>query len=358
MAIQSIGIDIREANDKGAGKGRYTLDLVRALIQNAPETRFTLYTKTPNPHFPTTEQVKQVCIPGKSLFWHWNLRQNLIKDPVNWFLAPTSFVLPAIAPANQKTAIIVHDLIAFLHAKTHPWFPTWVEHLTLPRALRKAKLICTVSENTKKDLHKQFPFSALKKTILTPPALPNDIGYVTTQKMDLPPLFLLAVGTLLPRKNMGILFKALEELEEKHPDLQLCIAGAKSTGTKEWSSQLPQKLQKKVHFLGHVNGEQLCELYSRARVFCFPSLYEGFGIPPLEAMACGCPVIASKASSVPEVIGEAGVLVDPNDAKEWAEAIDHMLDLPVAKRYQEKGIARVKTFSWEKTARTLLEALN
>lgn len=357
MAIKSIGIDIREASEKGAGKGRYTLDLVRALIQSAPKTHFTLYTKSPNPHFPNNEQVRQVCIPGKALFWHWNLKKHLLNESVDWFLAPTSFVYPAIAPKEQKIALLVHDLIAFLHSKSHPWFPTLVERLTLPRALKKARLILTVSENTKKDLHKLFPFSALKKTILVPPALPTDIGYVTTQKLDLPNLFILAVGTLLPRKNIALLFEVLEELSEKHPNLHLCIAGGKTEKSHEILASLPAELKDRVHFFGHVNSEQLCELYSRARVFCFPSLYEGFGIPPLEAMACGCPVVASTASSVPEVVGDSAVLADPTQAKEWAEAVDHLLDLSTAKRYQKLGIARVKEFSWEKSAKALLENL-
>lgn len=360
MPTKTIGIDIREASEKGAGKGRYTLNLVKALIQTAPEQSFVLFTKTPNPHFQTTEQVKQLVIKGKGLMWHWNLRKHLLKAPVDLFLAPTSTIYPALAPKTQKTAVVVHDLITFLHAKSHPLFPTLVERLTLPRALKKAQLLLPVSENTLRDLHKLFPFTKAKPAIIASPAVPEDIHAVDTQKLDLPKKFLLAVGTLLPRKNLTLLFKVLELLSAKHPDLHLIIVGgrsAKSAPTFKALQVLPPSVQARIQFLGSVSGEQLCELYSRAVVFCFPSLYEGFGIPPLEAMACACPVIASTSSSIPEVVGDAALLASPFKPEEWAEAVEHLMDPLVANRYQHKGLARVKDFSWQATANKILGAL-
>lgn len=360
MPTKTIGVDIREASEKGAGKGRYTLNLVKALIAAAPQQDFVLFTKTPNPHFQTTEHVKQLCIKGKGLMWHWNLRRHLLKAPVEWFIAPTSTIYPALAPKSQKVAVVIHDLITFLHAKSHPLFPTLVERLTLPRALKKTSLLLPVSENSLRDVHKLFPFTKTKAAVIASPAVPEDIHAVDTQKIDLPQKFILSVGTLLPRKNIPLLFKTLELLSGKHPDLHLVVVGgraAKSASTLNVVQTLPQPIQDRIHFLGSVSGEQLCELYSRALVFCFPSLYEGFGIPPLEAMACACPVIASRSSSIPEVVGDAAVLASPFKPEEWAEAVEHLMDPLVANRYQHKGLARVKEFSWERTAKAILENL-
>ncbi len=357
MAIKSIGIDIREATAKGAGKGRYALELTRALIAAAPHLHFCLYTKTPNPLFPSSERLHQVVIKGRGPLWHLNLRRHIRHEPVDLFIAPTSYIYPAIAPRKQKTAVVVHDLITFLHSKTHPWFPTMVERFTLPRALKKASLLLCVSEHTKKDLQRLFPEAKAKPTLIVPPAVSEEIHHVDTQKMDLPPNFLLGVGTLLPRKNFSLLIEAFKRLHTKHPDLHLCIAGGKAAHTGALFEPLPPELQEKIHFLGYVSTAELCELYSRARMLVFPSTYEGFGIPPLEAMACGCPVIVSDASSLPEVVEDAALTVNPHRPDELAEAIELLLQPKAAKLYREKGLQRVKAFSWKKSAEKLLNQL-
>ena len=142
MATKSLGIDIREANESGAGKGRYTLEITKALIENAPDdVQFFLFTKKPNPLFPHSDRVSQIVINGKSIWWHLRLRKFLSRHPVSLFLAPTSFIYAALAPAKQKIAIVVHDLIAFLHSKTHAKIPTFIERLTLRRAIHKSRFI-------------------------------------------------------------------------------------------------------------------------------------------------------------------------------------------------------------------------
>lgn len=357
MAIKSIGIDIREATEKGAGKGRYALELTRALIAAAPDLHFCLYTKKPNPLFPSGERIHQVVICGRGPLWHLNLRRHIRHEPVDLFIAPTSYIYPAIAPRHQKTAVVIHDLIAFLHSKNHPWFPTMVERLTLPRALKKAGLLLCVSEHTQKDLEHLFPEAKSKATLILPPAVSEEIHHVDTQKMDLPTEFLLGVGTLLPRKNFSLLIEAFKRIHTRHPDLQLCIAGGKAAHTGALYEPLSPELHKKIHFLGYVSTAELCELYSRARMLVFPSTYEGFGIPPLEAMACGCPVIVSNASSLPEVVEDAALKVGPHHPQELAEAIELMLQPKAAKLYREKGLQRVKAFSWKSSAEKLLRHL-
>ncbi|MFA5855370.1 MAG: glycosyltransferase family 1 protein [Candidatus Gracilibacteria bacterium] len=351
MTTKTIGIDARAALHPQAGKGRYTLEVVKAALNQGKNVDFVLFTDSA-PLFPdsTDPHLRQVILRGKSIFWHINLYFYLRKNPVTFFLAPTSYIYPALAPASQKVAIIIHDLITFLHPKRHPFFPTLVERLTLPRAIKKAAQIFCVSENTKKDLLHLFSAAthsaAKKKIAIAYPAVSEEFHSVTTHKMSLPDDFILAVGTL-PRKNVDTLIKAF--LSTHVSTLHLCVVG-----------QMPPRTvpgHEKIHFLGQVNSAELRELYSRARMLVFPSLYEGFGMPPLEAMACGCPVIVSNISSLPEVVGEAAIKVDPRSPAQIAEAIKKLLNLAARKSYQSEGILQVKKFSWEKTAKTILETL-
>lgn len=357
MAIKSIGIDIREANGLGAGKGRYTEEIVRALIRQAPEIKFFLFTKTPNPRFENSDHVHQVLVSGRSLAWHLKLRRYLKHHPVDLFLAPTSYIYPALAPKNQKIATVVHDLIAFLHSKDHHWFPTLVEKLTLKPALRHSELIITVSHNTWKDLIQVNPESASKPHVVVTPAIGPELHAVSEARMELPDRFLLAVGTLQPRKNIQGVLKAFARVAASQPDLHLCIAGGDGWKTSTIFQAVPAELQNRIHFLGYVHEHELLELYSRTQMLIFPSFYEGFGMPPLEAMACGCPVIVSNVSSLPEVVGEAALQVDPHDEAALVEGITTLLDPAVQMIAKERGLSQAAQFSWDQSAQTLLRAL-
>jgi glycosyltransferase involved in cell wall biosynthesis len=349
----SIGIDIREARVP-SGKGNYTRGLTKALIERSPQTSFILFSNHADPQWQAYPNVTVLLIPGKSLFWHWNLRKYLQKSPVDWFIAPTSYILPAFAPQGQKTVVVVHDLITFLHASDHPRFPTAVERFSLPRALKKATLIACVSGNTLQDLHRLFPESKFKPAVIVHPAV--EAQNTQSQKLDLPERFILSVGTQLPRKNHLQIIRALDLLPEQ-TDLHLCLAGAKTSFTTTLKSKIPPHLQKRVHFLGTVNPDQLAELYARALLFVFPSLYEGFGIPPLEAMAAACPVIVSNTSSLPEVVADAALQVDPKQAQALADAITQLLKPDQAEEYRRRGLKRVKAFSWGQSAKFLLHAM-
>ena len=358
MATKSLGIDIREANESGAGKGRYTLEITKAIIENAPEDlRIYLFTKKPNPAFPHTDQVSQVVIDGKSIWWHLRLRRYLLHHPVDLFLAPTSFIYAALAPAKQRVAIVVHDLIAFLHAKTHAKIPTFIERLTLRRALHKSRFIVCVSQNTAYDLAQLFPQAHKKTVLIAPPAVAPEVYKVDSEKMDLPAQYLLGVGTLSPRKNFKLLFEAFALLADAHPSLHVVIAGGAGWQTSHIYKAVPAALKDRIHFLGYVSVDQLNELYSRAEMLVFPSLYEGFGIPPLEAMACCCPVITSSAASLPEVVGDAAIQVDPQNPEALAEAITELLKPQTAMLYQKRGLLRARHFSWKASALQILKHL-
>jgi glycosyltransferase involved in cell wall biosynthesis len=171
--------------------------------------------------------------------------------------------------------------------------------------------------------------------------------------------FLLFVGTLEPRKNIPGLLRAFACLQKEALDCKLVIVGPKGWkygGISNTLSRHPE-LNGKVVFLGYVAEEDLPAIYSMAKVFIYPSFYEGFGLPPLEAMACGTPVIASGISSMPEVVGNAGILIDPADDGSITEGILSLLvDEKKRKRYARKGLERANAFSWERTARETMKA--
>jgi glycosyltransferase involved in cell wall biosynthesis len=165
--------------------------------------------------------------------------------------------------------------------------------------------------------------------------------------------FILSVGTVQPRKNYGRLVEAFHRLDES--DLTLAIAGGKGWLDDPLYRQIEALgLGERVRLLGFVDDADLPALYSAARVFAFPSLYEGFGLPPLEAMACGVPVVASRASSLPEVIGEAGLLVDPLDVEALASALRRALeDEDLRHTLISRGLAQARRFSWAESAQQL-----
>ncbi len=349
MATKSIGIDIRETAGNPTGKGRYTEEITRAMIKAAPDTKFYLFNSEPNEKFPAE---MQVSLPARGLMWHFAVRRHLLKNPVDFYFSSTSFIYPAIAPRTQKLGIVVHDLVAFLHPKNHHWFPVLVERLTLGLAIKKTAFITTISQSTWNDLTRLKPAAAAKKVVFAPPAVSENFINTENKTLELPEKFILTVGTLEPRKNIPSLMKAFENIAEKHPDLHLCIAGGIGWKTSGIKNAVPEKLTTRIHFLGYVDYSKLAELYSRATIFAYPSLYEGFGIPPLEAMACGTPVLTSNISSLPEVVGDAAYLVNPLNISEIETGIEELLKNP--ETYRTKGLERAKLFSWEKSAKEIL----
>jgi glycosyltransferase involved in cell wall biosynthesis len=179
------------------------------------------------------------------------------------------------------------------------------------------------------------------------------------RKYDLPQRFILSVGTIQPRKNLARLAEAFDMLNAQRPtlDWDLVIAGGKGWLYDGVFEQVKASgLESRVHFIGFVNDADLPALYNLAGLFAFPSLYEGFGLPPLEAMACGTPVVCSKASSLPEVVGDAALTVDPLDVTELAEAMRRAIeDESLRSSLVQRGLMRATRFTWSKAAEELLK---
>lgn len=222
------------------------------------------------------------------------------------------------------------------------------------RAVMAAQGVICISENTKKDLLEMYPLDE-KKVKVTPLASGIDASMVHGPERVPDRPYFLYVGLRYGYKNFDGLLSAFAGVQQKRRDTLLCVVGAPFSDS-EARRMAELGVANAVEFFGHVTDPHLAKLYHRSVAFIYPSLYEGFGIPPLEAMACGAPVVASDRSSLPEVVGNAGILFDPDKTSDLADIMIMLADDP-SQREQliAKGIVRAKAFSWEKTVAETME---
>jgi glycosyltransferase involved in cell wall biosynthesis len=361
-----IAIDIRAAGGEKTGKGFYTFNLVQSLIELDQENDYVLYTKDGIAGFQRFQNVTVKRITGRGLLWHFNVVRDIRKNTPDIFWAPSSYIIPSFLSSKIKTFLTVHDLVAFHFPSNHNKKATIVEKIFLRRALKKADTVLSVSENTKKDLLEKFKFLQGGKisTIYCAASdsfktLPSEELAKFAQKTKLPKKFFLAVGTLEPRKNYPRMLRAFKFLSDHYPEYHLIIVGKEGWQYQEIYDEIcANYLKKKVHFLGYLSGNGLVNLYNLAEALVFPSLYEGFGIPPLEAMKCTCPVIASNISSIPEVVGDSAILINPKEEKEIAGAMEKIIvDENFRNNLRRNGTIQAKKFSWDRSAKRLLRLL-
>jgi glycosyltransferase involved in cell wall biosynthesis len=367
-----IGIDGNEANvEKRVGISEYAFQLLRQFEElNSKDVDFRIYLKEePKEDLPRERSGWQyrVIKPGK-LWTQWRLPLDLfINNPKpDVFFSPTHYA-PRFSPV--PTVVSVMDL-------SYLFFPEMFNKSDLLQlrnwtaySVKKANKILTISNSSKDDIIKEYKVRK-DKVIVTHLGIKESITltphiYSMSQlkaKYDLSDNFILFVGTLQPRKNITSLIKAFAKAakEEKLPkDLQLVIVGRKGWLYEE-ILEAPKELgiDKKVKFLENVENDELPLFYQNALCFVLPSLYEGFGLPVLEAMQQGCPVITSNISSLPEAGGDAALYVNPEDVDDIAEKITQLVGSEkLRKELVEKGKEQVKKFSWEKTAKQTLEVL-
>ena len=367
-----IAFDYTAAVRQSAGVGNYVRRLLDAMLEQDSTNQYTLLTSgrpTKERPFPTASNVRGrgIVIPDRYLNiiwyrWRLPLYATYFSGQADIYHGP-DFALPPIGK-NLRKVVTVHDL-AFLE---HPEYavPALADYLkkVVPEAVAAADAVCTVSEEVSRTLVRHFQTPREKLVVI-----PNGVGpyfrrvtdpiilAATRHKYDMHKPLVLGVGTLEPRKNHISLIKAFYTAQKKkNGPAMLAIAGGKGWLYDE-TQQLVQdlKLEKKVRFLGRVSDLELVTLYSMADVFAFPSFFEGFGVPPIEAMACGAPVITSNTSSLPEVVSDAALLVDPHKPDELAHAITRLIENPqLQEELRQKGYERVKQFTWAESARKML----
>jgi glycosyltransferase involved in cell wall biosynthesis len=265
----------------------------------------------------------------------------------------------------ERQVCTIHDLIPLDHPE---WFNRrfgeWYSWL-LPRLAKRVRHMIAISDFTKDRIVKRLGVSAEKVTVIPngvdsrfSPRNAEEIERVRRALGITPAPYLLYVGSLEPRKNLPRLLAAWRTAQSSAPkDVRLIIAGAR--GSKRVFGALEIKaVPPRTEFIGYVPDEHLPELYSGAVALVYPSLYEGFGLPPLEAMACGTPVVTSDGTSLPEVVGDNAVLVDPHDADSIAEGLVRVLSSPSLRdAMSREGRKRAARFTWEQTAHQTLQLL-
>jgi len=371
-----IGIDVTAAVTQGGGIGRYTRELVRALVQSKSfgDYEFVLFSARPDRNLPIPDPLpKGDNITYRrapvSQVWLYRLWHKLrIPIPIqaatgnlDLFHSP-DFVLPAVRGPIPKL-LTVHDL-SFIHYP-ETFTPALVRYLNqvVPRSIEQAHQILADSQATRQDLIDYWQVPDDKVTVLYSGVSNNfkpitDKGRLTEirKRYDLgDEPYLLGVGTLQPRKNYSLLIHAFKKVAQHYPH-NLFIAGGRGWLYDEMMTQVNRlDLNDRVRFLGFVADDDLPALYSQAALFVFPSLYEGFGLPLLEAMACGVPVITSDASSLPEVVGDAAITLPPENSEAWSETILSLLaDSTQRTALVADGFLQVRNFTWKRAADQLM----
>jgi glycosyltransferase involved in cell wall biosynthesis len=359
-----IGVDAREIIKGRNGKGWYVFHVLSNILKIDKQNTYFLYSDS-EIDLPDFANAQKIILKEKDLLWHLAMPKRLKADKIDLYWAPTSPIVPALI--KIPTVFTIHDLTNLLFPQTHTLKGRIIEKIFLKTAIKKAKKIIAVSNATKNDVIKFFPKvqdkiqttylgfdQAFRKT--TPEECLSEL-----KKRKLKPGYILFVGTLEPRKNVTTILEAYSKLgpdiQDAHPLVAVGSKGWKFGPIFEKVDEL--KLADKIKFLGYLTPEELAPIYNGASVFVLPSLYEGFGLPPLEAMACGAPVIVSNLSSLPEVVGEAGILVSPLDSDDLAKKITKILsDNVYRQKLSEKSLLQSKKFSWQKTAEETLSIFN
>lgn len=351
-----IGIDARAATEVQAGRGRVVRELLRALGAREDAYVYRCYARR-RWEEPLDERFEWSLIDAPDPMWH--VRAGVAASRAcDVFLSTNSYLMTLLV--SVPTLTIVYDLFA-LDRRTQPnRRSALVERLTLQPAVRRSDLLWCISQATADALIAACPRSAIKAAVVPLAASSGLSDGRAGEGTDLPnPGFVLAVGTLEPRKNLPRLVEAYRllpgQLQDSHP---LVVVGARGWRTGETLNAL-RSLGPRCLMLGHVSDAGLGELYRRCGVFCYPSLGEGFGLPVLEAMAAGAPVVTSDVSSLPEVGREAVEYVDPYSVESIANGLQRVLDSPErCAELRALALRRAAQFSWARTAADVLGLLN
>ena len=365
----TLGIDAsRAARAQRTGTETYSLELIKELAKLAtPQRRFRLYTPHPPQHadWPDSAYVETRVMPWPRLWTHMRLAAELQRHPPAALFVP-AHVLPLHCPVPG--VVTVHDLGYVHYPEALRRFDRWYLDWTTRRHTRVARRLIADSQATKNDL---INFYGARPDQIQVVYLGRDERLARVHdpqtiaaakaKYSITGNYLLYLGTLQPRKNLVRLVDAFSLAVASQPDeaLQLVIAGQQGWLYADIFAQVQRLgLSERVIFPGYVPVEDKAVLLSGALAYVFPSLYEGFGLPVLEAMACGAPVLTSNVSSLPEVAGPAAVLVDPHKTDQIANKLIELVTQPDLRRHlSQQGYRQIQLFSWSKAAAEVLDVL-
>jgi glycosyltransferase involved in cell wall biosynthesis len=362
-----IGIDTRLLHYDRGGISQYILQLIQTLREGDAKNQYHLFSSRKGsedyrPDGSSNFFQHPVWTPSHNRLERWALGIEVAPYRLDVFHSP-DFIPPGFGA--RRRLITIHDLNfllfpEYVNPESHRYYTQQIKW-----AVQEADHISADSHQTRLDLIELLKVSADKVTTVHLAAKPlftrvqsRPAIISTLEKYNIPAGFILFVGTLTPRKNVRTLILAYNKmLQESGIDVPLILIGSKGWQYENLASTIEElRLSKKIQILDNVTDEELARLYSSAGAFALPSYYEGFGLPPLEAMQCGCPVIVSDRGSLPEIVGEAGIILDPDAVDDWAESLVAVLaSQEVRENLIRAGNSQAKKFSWQKTAKATLE---
>jgi len=373
-----IGIDIRTLMDaEYSGVPEYTLNLIKEILRLDSNNEYKLFynsfTNLENriPKFEGSNvKIIKTSYPNK--IFNYGFQKILDRPKIDEFMDVDVFFLPHMnfvsLSRDVKKIIAIHDLSFLRYPDFFSWRKNiWHKIVNIKKLLDNFDVVVAVSENTKKDLIELCGVKPEKIKVIYS-AIDKDYKKIEDQeklakiksKYNLPEKFILFLATLEPRKNVDGLIQAFDKFQEKHSEFEnykLIIVGGKGwRGRKIFEAWQKAKNKDKINFLGYIERNDKKYLYNLASLFVYPSFYEGFGFPPLEAIASGAPVISSNSSSLPEILKDNAILINPYDISEISEAIYQMISHDrLRKKISGKALDYARNFSWEKTAREYID---
>jgi len=366
-----IGVDVRPLSRPRAGISRVVFNTILELQRIDQQNTYFLYCDREfELPFHSERWRKRIhsrfrFLPG-TLWLQTEGKSMILRDKLDVFWG-TAHVLPLGLPSEIARVVTIHDLVWRFYPATMGAFSRCMHRVFVERSIQQANKVISVSESTARDLQRILNVPEAKIEVIHhgvgpayKPHDPSAAAEYVASKYGVSKDYVLTVGTVEPRKNLVTLIDAIKILRDRG-DVpgQLLIAGAKGWKNTGIHARVREcgLTSKETRFLGYVPEEDLPLLYSGARLFLFPSLYEGFGLPLVEAMACGAPIVASNVSSIPEVVEGAAVLVSPQRPEEFAAAILRVsTDVELRAALVKKGLERAQCFRWQVAAQELLKA--
>jgi len=354
--VTILGIDARAAAEEPAGRGRYVRELLRALARRDDDNVYELYART-RWEDDLDERFRWQLVRARDPVWHLRAARSA-SAACAAFLSSNSYLTAWFL--RVPSAVVVYDLVPFRAGAPARRSSGLIERATIGHGVRRAAVLLCISEATRRDLVARFP-AAGPKTRVVPLAAderfsrPVPAGQLADARSrhGLDSEFVLCAGTLEPRKNLPRVLEAHAGLSRR---IQLALVGPPGWDYQPILEQAGR--QDDVRVLGQVSDDDLVSLYQACAVFCYPSLYEGFGLPLLEAMAAGAACVTSSVSSLPEVGGDAVVYVEPTSVGEIRSAIERLLTSEHERTtLGKRATRRAGEFSWERTAAETLASL-